>query len=191
MPKILPRKDAKRRPVRSKSGASKRKTKSGTGSKKKAPLKKKATVKRRAPVRGAARKGSKKRPRAKRVSKRATSRGRFSLLRILLKSFVIIALLGALVLAGWIWTLDRRVQARFDTPFKSIPAHLYARPYTLRPGDAHEVSDIRAELLAHGYRHAKEITRPGDFAFSGQVVDILRPGTATHSVPNAVRVETV
>jgi len=185
MAKILPRKDAKRRPVRSKSGASESKTKSGPGSKKKAPLKKKVTVKRRAPTH----KGSKKRPRAKRAGKRATSRGRFSLLRVLLKTFAIIALLGALLLAGWIWTLDRRVQARFDTPFKSIPAHLYARPYTLRPGDAHEVSDLRAELLGQGYRQAKEISRPGDFAFSGQVVDILRPGTATHPVPNAVRVE--
>ncbi|MCP4010371.1 MAG: penicillin-binding protein 1B [Proteobacteria bacterium] len=185
MPKILPRKDAKRRPGRPKSGVSKHKTKSGPGSRKKTSLKKKVTVKKRAPVR----KGSKKRPRAKRVSKRAISRGRYPLLRVLLKIFAIIALLVALVLAGWIWVLDRRIQARFDTPFKSIPAHLYARPYTLRPGDALEVSDIRTELLAHGYRQAKEIARPGDFAFFGQVVDILRPGMATHPVPSAVRVE--
>lgn len=188
MAKILPRKDAKRRPARQKSKLSRRKTVSGSVNRKKAPIKKKSKVKRRAPARSSVRKSANKKPRTKRRTKKGSSRKRFSLLAMLFKTAVVVGLLGAMVLVGWIWTLDRRVQTRFETPFRSIPAHLYARPYTLKPGDAQEMPDIRAELLAHGYTQAKEISRPGDFAYSGQVMDILRPITATHAVPIAVRV---
>lgn len=185
MAKILPRKDTKPGPARRKKSSTKRKVTGRSTVKKKAPARKKSKVKKRAPARQDGRKPS----RAKRRTRKASGRKRYSLLRMLFKTFVIVILLSAVVLAGWIWTLDRRVQARFETPFKSIPAHLYARPYSLNPGDAHTVSEIRADLLAHGYKQAKQISRPGDFAFSGQVVDILRPVTATHPVPTAVRVE--
>jgi len=189
MAKILPRKDKKRGAARSKSAAANRKTASRSGVRKKASVRKKTTVKKRAPARKISRQGTRKRPRTKRKTRKASGRKRFSLLGMLLKTFAVIALVCLVVLAGWIWALDRQVQARFEAPFKSIPAHLYARPYTLEPGDAHSVSDIRTDLLAQGYKQAKQISRPGDFAYSGQVIDILRPVTAAHSVPRAVRVE--
>ena len=81
----------------------------------------------------------------------------------MLKFAAVAGLLCAVVLAGWVWTLDRRVQARFNEPFKSIPAHLYARPYTLQLGDRNSVADIRTELLSQGYRQVNEIQRPGKF----------------------------
>ncbi len=189
MAKILPRKDAKRSPTRAKSAGTKRKTASRPATKGKAPTRKKSTSKKRTAVRAPARQGTHRKSRSKRKSKKASGRGRFSLLRVLFKTFAIVTLICVVVLAVWVWTLDRKVQARFDEPFQSIPAHLYARPYTLKPGDAHTMSDIRVDLLAHGYKQVKQIARPGEFAFSGQVIDILRPISATHSTPKAVRVE--
>jgi len=189
MTKILPRKDKKRSAARSKRTGAKRKTAASSGVKKKTPVRKKATTKKRAPARKNTRQASPKRPRAKRKKRKVSGRGRFSLLRMLLKTFALVAVVCLVVLVGWIWMLDRQVQARFEAPYKSIPAHLYARPYTLEPGDAHTVSGIRADLLAQGYKQAKQISRPGDFAYSGQVIDVLRPVTAMNPVPRAIRVE--
>ena len=189
MAKILPRKDAKRSPARAKSAATKRKTASSSATKIKAQTRKKANSKKRTVARAPVRKSPRGKSRTKRKSKKAFGRGRFSILRAVFKTFVIVLLICTVILAVWIWSLDRQIQARFDEPFESIPAHLYARPYTLKPGDAHTVSDIRADLLAHGYNQAKQISRPGEFAFSGQVIDILRPISATYLTPKAVRVE--
>jgi penicillin-binding protein 1B len=187
--KILPRNDTKRKSTRAKNTGTSRKLASRATIKKKTPARKQTKVKKRAAVRAPARQAGKKRLRSRRNTRKSSRRGTFSLWRLLFKTFLVVLIVCAVALVGWVWTLDREVQARFDTPFRSIPAHLYARPYTLKPGDSHTVSDIRADLLSQGFKQAKEIIRPGDFAFSGQVIDILRPISATHSVPKAVRVE--
>jgi penicillin-binding protein 1B len=187
--KILPRKDTKRKSTRATSAGTKRKVSSRTTTKKKTPARKKTKTKKRSAVSATTRGVGKKRSRSRRKTRQSSRRRSFSLWRLLLKTLVVILIGCAVAFVGWVWTLDRQVQARFDTPFRSIPAHLYARPYTLKPGDAHTVSEMRTDLLSQGYKQAKEITRPGDFAFSGQVIDVLRPISATHPVPKAVRLE--
>lgn len=124
----------------------------------------------------------------KRKPARARGRLKFSFVRAVLKTLALLGLLCAVVLAGWVWTLDRRVQARFNEPFKSIPAHLYARPYTLQPGDRRSVDQIREHLLSQGYRQVNEIQRPGEFAWRGQVIDIFRPAGGLQAEAHAVRV---
>jgi penicillin-binding protein 1B len=152
------------------------------------PAKTSAKRKVRTTVRAPRSNRAKKRSRAKRRSRTVMSSRRYSVARRLFKVILILALACTVMLAGWIWMLDRRVQTRFNVPFKSIPAHLYARPYTLRLGDAHQVSEIRADLLKQGYNQVTEIAKPGDFALSGQVIDIYRPTSVAHPVAKAVRV---
>jgi len=110
------------------------------------------------------------------------------LFRLMIKIIASILLLATLATAAWVWTLDRRVQARFEDPFESIPAHLYARPYRFEPGNRSSVEGIRSALLSQAYRQVKEIKRPGEFAIAGSVVDVFRPPTAESPVPQAVRV---
>ncbi len=90
---------------------------------------------------------------------------------------------------GWIWTLDRQVQARFDSPFESIPAHLYARPYRFDLKDSKSIDSIRSALLGQSYREVSEIKRPGEFAVAAQTVDVYRPPIPDNPVPRAVRVQ--
>ena len=131
---------------------------------------------------------SKKRTRAKPRRRTAKKTKKFSFLRFFVKLFGSFFLLGALVLAAWLWTLDGRIQSRFNTPFKSIPAHLYAKPYTLTTGDVTDLTDIEAVLLSKGYRHVDNIAKPGDFAFAGKVIDIYQQPTPASKDAQAIRV---
>ncbi len=125
--------------------------------------------------------------RKQRASKRAKNP---SLIRKLLGLVFGLGLLAVMVLAFWMWQLDRRVQAGFNAPFSSIPAHLYAKPYTLALGDAHTMAEIKTVLIRRGYHQVSDISAPGDFAVSKNVLDIFRQADSTDkaSAPKAVRV---
>ena len=113
---------------------------------------------------------------------------RFSIARLLLKLSFSLCLFAVVLLGAWIWYLDGRIQTSFKTPFKSIPAHLYARPYTLKVGEAVKMREIVAMLSTKGYHQVDRITKPGDFAYTDHVIDVyLQPG-ASMSAPDAVRV---
>ncbi len=124
-------------------------------------------------------------PRRKAASKKAK---RFSLARLILKLTISLCLFCIAILGVWIWYLDGRIQTSFNTPFKSIPAHLYARPYTLKVGDTVNMRDLVAVLSAKSYHHVQRIAKPGDFAYTDQAIDIYLQPTSTSSTPDAVRI---
>ncbi len=149
-----------------------------------------STTTRRKPP-GKAKRAAPSRPRSRNKSKaRSGGRGvKHYLLRLLLKIVASGILLVALVVAAWVWTLDRRVQTRFETPFESIPAHLYARPYRFELGEPRTLESIRAALLSQAYREVSDIKRPGEFAVAGRVIDVYRPATTENPAPRAVRIK--
>ena len=152
------------------------------------PRKKVSTRRKPAP-----RRKSKRKPPAKARARRKSSnkKGGFknTIVRMLLKTLAWTIFLSVLFAGGWIWTLDRQVQARFDSPFESIPAHLYARPYRFDLKDSKSIDSIRSALLGQSYREVSEIKRPGEFAVAAQTVDVYRPPIPDNPVPRAVRVQ--
>lgn len=110
-------------------------------------------------------------------------------IRTLLKIMAWCIFITVLVFAGWVLWLDKKVQARFESPFESIPAHLYARPYSFSLADTKSISSSRAALLSQGYREVSDIKRPGEFAIAAQTIDVYRPLTPDSPVPRAVRVQ--
>jgi len=127
-----------------------------------------------------------KRSTQKRASRKANARHPF--VRKLLKLTAWLFAISMVVLGGWIWTLDRQVQSRFNTPFESIPAHLYARPYTLKPGDARTLVALQSVLTQRGYRSVSNIQRPGEFKMGRRAVDVYRPASGDQPVPQTVRI---
>lgn len=129
---------------------------------------------------------STKRGRQKR-SRRKQNKGH-PIIRKLFKLMAWLVVIALVVLAGWVWTLDRQVQSRFNTPFENIPAHLYARPYTLKIGDVQTLAEIRSVLMQRGYRAVPNIQRPGEFKTGRRAIDIYRPASGDQPVPQMVRV---
>jgi len=143
---------------------------------------------RKASSNAASRRGSTtaKRGGQKRRSRKANSRHPF--MRMLLKLTAWLFLITLVVFAGWVWVLDRQVQSRFNTPFESIPAHLYARSYTLKIGDARSLAEMQMALTQRGYRSVPNIQRPGEFKVGRRAIDIYRPASGDQPVPQTVRV---
>lgn len=152
------------------------------------PRKKTATSRRKpATPRKTSRKSSRKAGKKRKTRNKGGIKQAF--IRSLLKIMAWSLFISVLVFAGWLLWLDRKVQTRFDSPFESIPAHLYARPYSFSLTEPKSVSGVRAALLGQGYREVSDIKRPGEFAVAAQAVDVYRPMTPDSPVPRAVRVQ--
>lgn len=105
-----------------------------------------------------------------------------------IKPFLYLNLLGGLVLFGWMWQLDRRVQAGFNAPFKSIPAHLYARPFAVTVGQTLNPTLLKKRLLQQGYHHVKQISKAGDFVAVGNAMDVFQKSDSLSRGQKAVRI---
>ncbi len=147
------------------------------------PARKKKVAKRSSVRKVARRRASPGRNKRRASQRRQSSKSRSSALKYLSA----VVGLGLLLLLAWTIQLDHRVKTGFATPFKRIPAHVYARPDSIRTGDQYVVSDLKALLLAKGYRHVSEIKNPGEFAYSGGVVDIYRLASPHQAQAIAVR----
>lgn len=137
------------------------------------------------------RKNSRKRARKPGTKRKTRNKGGVKqfFIRTLLKITAWCFFISVLAFAGWVLWLDKKVQARFESPFESIPAHLYARPYSFSLAESKSVGGIRAALLGQGYREVSDIKRPGEFAMAAQTIDVYRPLTPDSPVPRAVRVQ--
>lgn len=110
------------------------------------------------------------------TQKKSTGKGRgskkspkkqkkFSFLGLLFK----LALVGALVLAGYMVYLDAVVQERFNGKRWTVPAQVYARPLELYAGQKLQLQDFQLELRALGYRD-EAVERPGSMQVRGNEV---------------------
>ncbi len=73
----------------------------------------------------------------------------------------------------WLLILDRDVRTRFNSPFESVPAHLYSRPYEISIGDRLKIESLVAALKKRSYKKVKQIDAPGEYAIGNKAVDIF------------------
>jgi penicillin-binding protein 1B len=76
------------------------------------------------------------------------------------------ALVGLVVLAGWMVYLDAVVTARFEGKRFEVPSRVYARPLELYQGASVDPAGLRRELELAGYPRGDGIA-PGSFRQSG------------------------
>lgn len=104
-----------------------------------------------------------KRPAPKRTSWLATA-------------LIILIVLGGAVLAGWIYLLDRSLTARFEGRLWDVPAHVYARPFSIYAGLKIDPAAFARHLEALGYRRLAGAPTNGTFAVgAGRVIVATRP----------------
>lgn len=104
--------------------------------------------------------------------KKADSKRKFSWLGLLFK----LALVGAVVLAGYMIYLDAIVQERFAGKRWTVPARVYARPLELYAGQKLQQQDFITELQALGYRRVTAAQRPGSMSVNGNQVELHTRG---------------
>lgn len=104
--------------------------------------------------------------------KKATAARGFGWMGLLLK----LALVGLLVLGGYMIYLDAQVQERFAGKRWTVPARVYARPLELYAGQRLQQQDFVTELQALGYRRGQVTDRSGVFSVSGNQVELFARG---------------
>ncbi|MBS3804738.1 MAG: penicillin-binding protein 1B [Oleiphilaceae bacterium] len=104
--------------------------------------------------------GSKKTPRKPARKPRSRRRAWFWPL------FIRAALVGLVVLAGWMVYLDAVVTARFEGKRFEVPSRVYARPLELYEGASVSRAGLRRELELSGYQ-AGDGVAPGSFRQAG------------------------
>ncbi len=112
-----------------------------------------------------------RKPRA-RKSKARTNRNRGprrSLVRYLLGMLVLPLLLAAVL---GVLVLDHLVRERFSGAKWALPTHVYSRPLELYAGLPLARTALLGELDELGYRRVERVTRPGQFAVTGSVVEV-------------------
>lgn len=78
-----------------------------------------------------------------------------------------LALVGIVVLAGWMVYLDAVVTSRFEGRRFEVPSRVYARPLELYEGASLTAGALSRELELSGYRQGDGV-QPGTFRRSGQ-----------------------
>lgn len=104
--------------------------------------------------------------------KKTGSKRTFSWLGLLFK----LALVGVVVLAGYMVYLDAIVQERFAGKRWTVPARVYARPLELYAGQKLQQQDFITELQALGYRQTTAAQRPGSMSVNGSQVELHTRG---------------
>jgi len=98
----------------------------------------------------------------KKPSKRQPKNQRSGLWRLLFR----FALLGLVVLAGWMVYLDAVVTSRFEGRRFEVPSRVYARPLELYDGASVSASGLARELELAGYRSGNGV-KPGTYRRNG------------------------
>ena len=105
--------------------------------------------------------------------KKASLENRHPLFPGLLTLLAIRTLLGltlaAVLIIGY---LDTEIRQHFNGPFQTQPSHLYARPVSLSKGHVYRLSTLIDQLKQRGYRAVAQIAEPGNYAVSGDKVEI-------------------
>lgn len=110
---------------------------------------------------------------AKKRAKRKNNKKKPSFFRSLLAK---ILLLGTLVFAAWLVTLDFKVRAKFNGDKWDIPARVYSHALELYEGLALAQTDLVREFNALGYDRVARVSRPGQFAANGSRVHFYTKG---------------
>ena len=76
-------------------------------------------------------------------------------------------LISLLVLAGWVFYLDRKVVTTFEGRRWDLPSRVYAQALELYPEREISIAMLSAELEASGYRPSADLSRPGRFQRRG------------------------
>lgn len=87
-----------------------------------------------------------------------------------------VALVGLLVLAGWLVYLDATVRSKFEGKRWAVPAKVYARPLEIYDGQALTLQGLQSELALLGYRKVSRLEGPGTYAVQGSRVDLHSRG---------------
>ena len=110
---------------------------------------------------------------SRRTRKSRPSRGRRSILSILLKLSLALALVGGLLLALYVTHLDQRVQERFSGSLWALPAKVHARAMELWAGLPLEPAQLERELARLGYRQVEANPQPGEYRRAGVDFDVF------------------
>ena len=98
-------------------------------------------------------------------------------------------LLAAVLLAGYLVQLDRRITSTFEGRRWSVPAVVYARPLELYPGLAVDALTLVEELERVGYASSPAARLPGEYTLAGnELVVHLRGFTFPEGPRTAQRV---
>lgn len=111
-------------------------------------------------------------------------------LRRIAAGVISLALVGAVVLAGYLLYLDRTITATFDGRRWSVPAQVYAQPVELHPGALLDMRALTTELDRLGYTQLASLPHSGTYKRTGsqlsiflrpfQFADGARPATLVH-----------
>ncbi|QFT53382.1 penicillin-binding protein 1B [Microbulbifer sp. THAF38] len=91
-----------------------------------------------------------------------------------LKFLFLLALVGALALAGYMAYLDVQLRQRLDSRQYQLPARVFARPLVLREGMAMHPDELESEFAALNYRKQKTLTEPGSWTQEGMSYRVWR-----------------
>ena len=107
-------------------------------------------------------------------AKSANRKDRSGRLRRWLKRLSLLALLGVLVLAGYMVWLDVQLRERLDSRQYQLPARVYARPLVLQEGMVMRPDELESEFAALNYNEVPAIEEPGQWQREGMVYLVWR-----------------
>lgn len=84
----------------------------------------------------------------------------------LLKSLLVLMV----PLIGWSIYLDAIIKQKFEGRRWALPAHVFAQPLTLKPGQALTLSELIDELRDSGYQQVTSVGAPGQYSREGDNV---------------------
>ncbi|MEX2963959.1 penicillin-binding protein 1B [Microbulbifer sp. TYP-18] len=86
----------------------------------------------------------------------------------------LLALVGVLVLAGYMVYLDVQLRERLDSRQYQLPARVFARPLVLREGMVMRPDELEVEFAALKYRPVEQLSEPGQWSRSGMNYRVWR-----------------
>lgn len=86
----------------------------------------------------------------------------------------LLALLGGVVLAGYMVYLDVQLRERLDSRQYQLPARVFARPLELRNGMVMRPDELETEFAALNYRKSAELSEPGQWTREGMDYRVWR-----------------
>ncbi|MEM1432686.1 MAG: penicillin-binding protein 1B [Pseudomonadota bacterium] len=95
--------------------------------------------------------------------------------RILLIATLALLIL-AVLLAGYLMQIDRRITSTFEGRRWSVPAIVYAQPLELYPGRLLDASALSAELERVGYLSRPDVRLPGEYRLGADLAEIYLRG---------------
>ncbi|WP_428819293.1 penicillin-binding protein 1B [Microbulbifer sp. MCCC 1A16149] len=107
-------------------------------------------------------------------AKTANRKGRPGRLRRWIKRLSLLALLGVLVLAGYMVWLDVQLRERLDSRQYQLPARVYARPLILKEGMVMRPDELASEFAALNYKKMPAIEEPGQWQREGMEYRVWR-----------------